>query len=62
MPVRVAVGVDDPFYPGVERLVTALPANAVIDRGAGCHTDAFFLAQEPPSLDFLATHLAKTSS
>ncbi|MHB8827293.1 MAG: alpha/beta hydrolase [Acidimicrobiales bacterium] len=60
IPVRVAIGVDDPFYPGVERLVVALPKNAVVDRGGGCHTDAFFLAQEPPSLEFLATHLTTT--
>ncbi len=30
-----------------------------MDLGNGCHTDAFFTAQEPPSLAFLARHLAR---
>ncbi|MGH3289793.1 MAG: alpha/beta hydrolase [Streptosporangiaceae bacterium] len=58
VPVRVASGDDDPFYPGVRALARALPAGAVVDLGAGCHTGAFFAAQEPPSLAFLARHLA----
>jgi enterochelin esterase-like enzyme len=57
-PVRVASGYGDPFYPGVQALARALPAGAVVDFGKGCHTGSFFLAQEPPSLAFLATHLA----
>jgi pimeloyl-ACP methyl ester carboxylesterase len=56
--VRVASGTDDPFHPGVEALVKALPAHAVVDISAGCHTGQFFLAQEPPSLAFLGQHLA----
>lgn len=56
--LRVAVGVDDPFYPGVEQLTRALPAGAVVVAEAGCHSDPFFLAQEPASLAFLAAHLA----
>ncbi len=58
VPVRVASGTDDPFHPGVEALVKALPADAVVDISAGCHTAPFFLAQEPPSLAFLGEHLA----
>jgi pimeloyl-ACP methyl ester carboxylesterase len=58
--VRVASGVDDPFHPGVEALVKALPAQAVVDISAGCHTGQFFLAQEPPSLAFLGQHLARS--
>jgi predicted peptidase len=57
--VRVASGTDDPFHPGVEALVKALPAHAVVDISAGCHTGQFFLAQEPPSLAFLGAHLAE---
>ena len=61
-PVRVASGVDDPFYPGVQAFVRALPDNpggvpAELSFGQGCHTGPFFTAQEPPSLAFLARHL-----
>jgi pimeloyl-ACP methyl ester carboxylesterase len=56
-PVRIASGYGDPFYPGVRALARALPAGAVVDFGPGCHDDSFMLAQEPPSLAFLARHL-----
>ena len=58
VPVRVASGYDDPFYPGVQALARALPAGAVVDLAKGCHTGAFFAEQQPPSLAFLARHLA----
>lgn len=57
-PVRVAVGYSDPFYPGVQALARVLPAGAVVEVGSGCHDGSFFTAQEPPSLAFLAAHLA----
>ncbi len=57
-PVRVASGYDDPFHPGVQALVRALPAGAVVDLAKGCHTDAFFAEQQPPSLALLSRHLA----
>ena len=62
-PVRVASGDDDPFYPGVQSFARALPRNpggipAEVSFGSGCHTAPFFTAQEPPSLAFLARHLA----
>ena len=57
-PVRVASGYADPFYPGVRALARALPAGAVVSFGPGCHDDSFFAAQQPPSLAFLAAHLA----
>jgi enterochelin esterase-like enzyme len=57
VPVRVASGHDDPFYPGVQTLARALPSSAEVYFGNGCHTDPFFTAQEPPSLAFLARHL-----
>jgi hypothetical protein len=60
-PVRVASGYSDPFYPGVRALARAWPAlggTAVLDFGPGCHDGSFFAAQEPPSLAFLASHLA----
>ncbi|HXP19703.1 MAG TPA: alpha/beta hydrolase-fold protein [Streptosporangiaceae bacterium] len=56
--VRVASGLSDPFRPGVEALVQALPAGAVVDIARGCHTGPFFLAQEPPSMAFLGRHLS----
>ena len=57
IPVRVASGVDDPFHPGVEKLVGVLPAGSTAVFSAGCHTDPFFLEQEPPSLAFLSRYL-----
>jgi len=57
MPVRIASGVSDPFRPGVDLLAKALPG-AVTEFPKGCHTGPFFLEQEPPSLAFLARHLA----
>jgi pimeloyl-ACP methyl ester carboxylesterase len=57
MPVRVASGLNDPFRPGVTALGQALPPGAILEISAGCHTGDFFVAQEPPSLEFLARHL-----
>ena len=57
MPVRVAAGYGDPFYPGVQALAAALPAESVVDFGKGCHDGSFFTAQEPASLQFLARNL-----
>lgn len=57
VPVRVASGADDPFYPGVQALARALPKSAEVYLGGGCHTDSFFSAQEPASLAFLARRL-----
>ena len=59
--VRVASGADDPFRPGVEALISALPRGAVSEISAGCHTESFFAAQEPPSLAFLGRHLSAVS-
>ena len=57
-PVRVASGYGDPFYPGVRALAAVLPRGAVTGFGKGCHDGSFFSAQEPPSLRFLASHIA----
>ena len=62
VPVRVASGFSDPFYPGVQALVRALPKDpggrpAAVTFANGCHDDSFFTAQEPPSLAFLARRL-----
>jgi enterochelin esterase-like enzyme len=62
VPVRIASGRSDPFYPGVQALARALPRDpggnpATVFFGPGCHTGPFFTAQEPPSLAFLARHL-----
>jgi pimeloyl-ACP methyl ester carboxylesterase len=58
VPVRVASGSSDPFYPNVQILARALPKTAEVYFGSGCHSGPFFSAQEPPSLAFLARHLA----
>jgi enterochelin esterase-like enzyme len=57
VPVRVAAGYDDPFYPGVRTLARALPGGAIVSFAKGCHDGSFFAEQEPPSLAFLASHL-----
>jgi enterochelin esterase-like enzyme len=57
VPVRVAAGTGDPFYPGVQALAGALPQAAEVYFGAGCHTGPFFQEQEPPALAFIARHL-----
>ena len=57
VPVRVASGNDDPFHPGVQALAVALAPDAVVEFSTGCHTEPFFVSQEPPSLAFLAKHL-----
>jgi pimeloyl-ACP methyl ester carboxylesterase len=58
IPVRVAAGRSDPFYPGVQSLARALPPGAIVDLAKGCHDGSFFMYAEPPSLAFLASHLA----
>jgi hypothetical protein len=57
VPVRVAAGYGDPFYPGVEALARALPEGSVVEISKGCHDNGFFAQQEPPSLAFLAQYL-----
>ncbi len=62
VPVRIAAGYGDPFYPGVKALVRALPRRTggelpVVSLSSGCHDNSFFTAQEPASLAFLARHL-----
>jgi enterochelin esterase-like enzyme len=59
IPVRVASGNSDPFHPGVQALATVLPVGSVVVFSGGCHTGPFFIEQEPPSLAFLAAHLAE---
>jgi enterochelin esterase-like enzyme len=59
IPVRVASGLSDPFHPGVVALARRLGPEAVVVMAKGCHTGPFFRAQEPPSLAFLAAHLAR---
>jgi S-formylglutathione hydrolase FrmB len=56
-PVRIASGSDDPFHSGVAALAEVLPASSTVVFAAGCHTDPFFVSQQPPSLQFLGRHL-----
>jgi pimeloyl-ACP methyl ester carboxylesterase len=57
VPVRVAVGQDDPFRPNVQKLIELLPRSAITVVSAGCHTAPFFTEQLPLSLGFLGRHL-----
>ena len=56
-PVRIASGSDDPFHSGVVALAEVVPSSTTVIISAGCHTDPFFVSQEPPSLKFLGEHL-----
>jgi S-formylglutathione hydrolase FrmB len=56
-PVRIASGNDDPFHAGVQALADVVPASTTVSFSGGCHTDPFFVSQEPPSLRFLGAHL-----
>jgi len=56
-PVRIASGSDDPFHPGVVALAGVVPSSTQVIISSGCHTDPFFVSQEPPSLQFLGRHL-----
>ncbi|HEY5120848.1 MAG TPA: alpha/beta hydrolase-fold protein [Acidimicrobiales bacterium] len=57
IPVRIASGADDPFHPGVEKLAGVLGSNSTVEFPSGCHTEPFFVEQEPLSLGFLSRHL-----
>ncbi len=61
-PVRIASGSDDPFHPGVVALANAVPPSTTVIISGGCHTDPFFISQEPPSLRFLGQHLVASSN
>ena len=58
LPIRIASGNADVFHDGVVALTNRLPASAEIVFGNGCHTRPFFAEQEPPTMSFLAQHLA----
>jgi S-formylglutathione hydrolase FrmB len=67
VPVRIAAGFGDPFYPGVQALARALPERTggerpVVSFSNGCHDGSFWIPQEPPSLAFLARHLTTTAT
>jgi enterochelin esterase-like enzyme len=57
--VRVASGADDPFHPGVVTLANALSSRAHVIFSSGCHTEPFFLEQEPPSLRFVSGDMVR---
>ncbi len=57
-PIRIASGDSDPFHPGVVTLAHRLPGGTIVTFSGGCHTDPYFYSQQPPSLAFLAGHLA----
>jgi enterochelin esterase-like enzyme len=57
-PVRVASSFDDPFFSDVKTFTKLLPKSDSIVFSAGCHSEPFFLQQEPPSLAFLSAHLS----
>jgi len=60
-PVRVASGNSDPFHPGVVAFAAASPHGTEVIFSKGCHTGAFFTANEVPSIAFLSQHLVGAS-
>jgi predicted esterase len=61
LPLRIAAGVDDPFLPGVRAFVKVVPHPEKVVFDSGCHTDPFFISQEPPSVRFLSRHVVHGS-
>jgi S-formylglutathione hydrolase FrmB len=57
-PLRVASSFDDPFLPGVQSFAKFLKRSDTVVFSAGCHSEPFFLQQEPPSLAFLCGQLS----
>jgi S-formylglutathione hydrolase FrmB len=60
IPVRIASGVSDPFYPAVVSVADVLPKSATVEFAGGCHDDQFFVEQEPPSMKFLSQELNRS--
>jgi dienelactone hydrolase len=58
VPVRIACGTADPFYPAVRAFAPSVPVLAGTDFSTGGHTDAFWRRSAPAQLRFLGTALA----
>jgi dienelactone hydrolase len=58
IPVRIACGTGDPFYPAVRAFTPSVPVLAGTDFVAGGHTDAFWRRSAPAQLRFLGAALA----
>jgi hypothetical protein len=58
VPVRIACGTGDPFYPAVHAFAPTVPVLAGTDFSAGGHTDAFWRRSAPAQLEFLGAALA----
>jgi len=58
VPVRIACGTADPFYPAVRAFAPSVPVLAGTDFSAGGHTDAFWRRSAPAQLRFLGGALA----
>jgi len=57
IPVRIACGDRDPFYPSVRRFVDELPDRVGTDFGSGEHSDTFWRRTAPAQLRFLGSAL-----
>jgi S-formylglutathione hydrolase FrmB len=58
VPVRIACGTGDPFYPAARAFASSVPLLAGTDFSAGGHTDAFWRRSAPAQLRFLGAALA----
>ncbi|TQS43867.1 alpha/beta hydrolase [Cryptosporangium phraense] len=59
IPVRVDYGRDDPFAPNMPALKRALPVDAVVREGDGCHDSTFWRSVAPEALTFLGRAFAR---
>jgi S-formylglutathione hydrolase FrmB len=59
VPVRIACGTADPFYPAVRAFLPGVPDLAGTDLSAGGHTDSFWRRSAPAQLRFLGDALAR---
>jgi len=56
--VRIDCGNDDPFAPGVRRLIAACPAPPAGGFAVGCHESRFWRRVAPEQVDFVGAALA----
>jgi pimeloyl-ACP methyl ester carboxylesterase len=59
VPVRIACGTEDPFYPAVRTFLPGVPDLAGTNLVTGGHTDSFWRGSAPAQLRFLGRALAR---
>jgi pimeloyl-ACP methyl ester carboxylesterase len=58
LPVRIAIGADDPFAPAVRNLRDRLPERSVVRIATGCHDNRFWTYAAPAQVQAISSALA----